>query len=66
MSSSNQFDYNLIRQLFIQLPEIEKTDFEFNKSTSATSLIVFLFRMVENGIKPVFVFDGKPPTMKVI
>ena len=21
--------------------------------------------MVENGIKPVYVFDGKPPTMKV-
>ena len=21
-------------------------------------------RMVENGIKPVYVFDGKPPTMK--
>jgi len=21
-------------------------------------------RMVENGLKPVFVFDGKPPTMK--
>ena len=21
--------------------------------------------MVDNGIKPVFVFDGKPPTMKV-
>ncbi|KAF7682524.1 Flap endonuclease 1 [Astathelohania contejeani] len=34
-----------------------------------TSHIVGLFyrtiRMVENGIKPVFVFDGKPPEMKI-
>ena len=33
-----------------------------------TSLLIGMFylaiRMVENGIKPVFVFDGKPPRMK--
>ena len=23
-----------------------------------------IFRMVDNGIKPVYVFDGKPPQMK--
>ena len=30
------------------------------------SSIHLYLRMVENGIKPVYVFDGKPPTMKVI
>ena len=29
------------------------------------SLNCYICRMVENGIKPVYVFDGKPPTMKV-
>ena len=35
-------------------------------SCSWTYLILngVLFRMVDNGIKPVYVFDGKPPQMK--
>ena len=36
---------------------------------STTSHLMGMFyrtiRMVDNGIKPVYVFDGKPPTMKV-
>lgn len=39
-----------------------------NSEGETTSHLVGLFyrtiRMVENGIKPVYVFDGKPPTMK--
>ena len=27
-------------------------------------MLTSYFRMVDNGIKPVYVFDGKPPTMK--
>lgn len=39
-----------------------------NEAGETTSHLMGMFyrtvRMVENGIKPVYVFDGKPPTMK--
>lgn len=39
-----------------------------NEDGETTSHLMGLFyrtvRMVDNGIKPVYVFDGKPPTMK--
>lgn len=39
-----------------------------NEAGEATSHLMGMFyrtvRMIENGIKPVYVFDGKPPTMK--
>ncbi|KAI5793742.1 PIN domain-like protein [Peziza echinospora] len=39
-----------------------------NESGETTSHLMGMFyrtlRMVENGVKPVYVFDGKPPTMK--
>merc|ERR1712051_1052815 len=39
-----------------------------NEAGEITSHLMGMFyrtiRMVDNGIKPVYVFDGKPPTMK--
>ncbi|XP_023221977.1 flap endonuclease 1-like [Centruroides sculpturatus] len=46
----------------------QETNVLTNSEGETTSHLVGLFyrtiRMVENGIKPVYIFDGKPPTMK--
>lgn len=67
---NNRLQFERIRLLLLQCLQMQKAKLQGDNSVVVISIshiqgvLVKTIKLMEDGIKPVFVFEGKPPEMK--